>query len=442
MTLKQFPVRFLHIIFLIFLISTVDAQEKYLKAQSSIDWKTEKINSTLSLDAKKTGITLPSGRNAALQMLEMETPALLKDTFFSLLINSSSRLGDSIARGDVSLADLNRIIDQGIKTPPWFSQDLKQVSMTHTITLQDIGELFIRHDNAYENRPPLEKVATRSFSGILIDARGSLPVHGEYTEATLEPCLFPRIWNNKMELLYEKNLVDPKTAKQQGIVYYSASSDESIYRDRIGTDPLRITAREVFGQNRTDPIISSTDYLRIMSDSKNRALLTAGKLVILCNEDALKAGQLGPKKDENYYFAWHDIGSALSVASVSKIDFTDSWKGLKLTIYDIRFIADTAQILPDERSRLDSIASALALAGKTAHFKIDGHTASVGKPEGEMILSIQRAETIARELSIRGIISDKIQTAGFGGTQPVASNDTDQGRALNRRVEITIEMQD
>ena len=250
MAKKQIPVHIMHMVFLLFLISSAGAQEKYLKAQSSIDWKTERIHSKLSLDAIKTGITLPSGRNAALQMLEMETPALLKDTFFSLLIDSSSRLGDSIAIGAVSLGDLNKIIDDGEKTPPWFSQDLKEISMTHTVTLQDIGELFIRHENSYQNRPPLEKTATRSYSGILIDARGDLPVHGEYTQAIVNPCLFPRIWNNQMELLYEKNMVNPHIAKSQGIVYYSASSDESLYRDLIGTDPLRITAREVFGQDR------------------------------------------------------------------------------------------------------------------------------------------------------------------------------------------------
>lgn len=432
----------MQVIFLIFFFSTAEAQEKHLKAQASINWKTQLIHSTLSLDANKTGITLPADRNAALQMLEMESPALLKDTFFSLLVNSSSRLGDSIANGEVSLGDLNRIIDDGNKTPPWFSQDLKHIFMTHSVALQDIGKLFIRHEKSYQNRPPLENIATRSFSGILIDARGNLPIHGEYTKSILQPCLFPRIWTNQMELLFEKNMVLPQTARAQGIVYYSSSIDESLYRDRIGTDPLRITAREIFGQNRTDPIISRTDYLRIMSDAHNRSLLTSGKIVILCNEEALNSSELGPKKDDNYYFAWKDIGSALSIASVPKIDFTDSWKGLKLTIYDIRFIADTAQVLPEERSRLDSIASALSLAGKNSHFIIEGHTANVGKPQGEMTLSMQRAQTIAQELDSRGISIERIQTVGFGGTQPVASNDTNEGRALNRRVEITIKMSD
>ena len=71
-------------------------------------------------------------------------------------------------------------------------------------------------------------------------------------------------------------------------------------------------------------------------------------------------------------------------------------------------------------------------------FLIEGHTASVGKPEGEQKLSVARAKRIAQELSARGITGDRFICRGWGGNKPIANNDSDAGRAQNRRVEITI----
>ena len=427
-------------IFLVFILACPGAQENSISAQSVLNWNVQNIQSVISLDTKKRGIQLPTGRNAALQMLEMETPTLLKDSYFSIIVNSSEKLGNSVERGDISLSDLNRILDQGKKTPPYFSFDLKEISMSHTVSLTQIGSLFIKHQNAFIPKTPLETVPSREFTGILIDARGNLDVHGEYVQSPLVPCLFPRIWSADMETVYEKNMVNSSIAKQKGIVLYTASLDEKLYRDRIGTDPLRLTARKIFGENRTDPVIAVADYLKIMSVPENKELLRQGNVVIICNADELVPQKAAPVKDENYYFIRKDIQEKLELQGVKRIDFSDSWEGLKLTIYDIRFKADSAEILGEEQGRLDGIADALALAGPLARFIVEGHTASIGKPAGELTLSIQRAERIAGELDKRGISRSRSEFTGYGGTRPVASNETDEGRSKNRRVEITIRL--
>lgn len=422
------------------LLVRAGAQMPPITASSAMDWNTQLIQSVISLDAEKKGIQLPTGRNAALQMLEMETPALLKDTFFSIIVDSSERLGNSVERGQIQLADLNRIIDEGKKTPPYFSLDLSRISLSHTTSLVRIGSLFLAHRTPYTPKTPLETVPSRPFSGILVDARGNLPVHGEYSDQPLVPCLFPRIWNTDMDLLYEKNMVSATVALQKGIVRYTSSPDETLYRDRIGTDPLRITAREVFGINHTDPVISRNDYLKIMGVPQNRKLLEEGKIVIICDPDRMMGTGPGPVKDENYYFTAREIERTLAATPVTRMDFSDAWEGLKMTIYDIRFVADTAQILREEQKRLDVIADALKLAGPEARYLVEGHTADIGKPGGERLLSLERARTVAAELTARGIAADRIESAGYGGTRPIAANDTDEGRAKNRRVEITIRL--
>lgn len=111
--------------------------------------------------------------------------------------------------------------------------------------------------------------------------------------------------------------------------------------------------------------------------------------------------------------------------------------GLRLTIQNLQFKADSDQLLPGEEKRLDEIAAVLKQAPQS-QFLVEGHTASVGRPEGEQTLSEQRAKAIAQALSKRGIQAGKFICKGSGGTKPVADNSTAEGKAKNRRVEITI----
>jgi outer membrane protein OmpA-like peptidoglycan-associated protein len=112
-------------------------------------------------------------------------------------------------------------------------------------------------------------------------------------------------------------------------------------------------------------------------------------------------------------------------------------EGIRLTIRDIRFVPDTAEFLPEERPRLDLIAEALKqIPNRT--FLVEGHTAAVGLSDGEMELSIRRAERMVEEMVRRGISADRFIYKGWGGTRPIGDNSTNEGRAMNRRVEITI----
>lgn len=121
----------------------------------------------------------------------------------------------------------------------------------------------------------------------------------------------------------------------------------------------------------------------------------------------------------------------------SSIDLVPVPEGIKLTIRDIRFFPDSHEFLPEEKQRLDLLANALKqIPSRT--FLVEGHTASTGRPENEMQLSVERAKSIISELGRRGINADRFIYKGWGGTKPVGDNSTDSGRSSNRRVEITI----
>ncbi|MFT5520426.1 MAG: outer membrane protein OmpA-like peptidoglycan-associated protein [Enterobacterales bacterium] len=69
---------------------------------------------------------------------------------------------------------------------------------------------------------------------------------------------------------------------------------------------------------------------------------------------------------------------------------------------------------------------------------IEGHTDSVGSDNANLTLSNQRANAVAQYLTSQGVANSRVSSRGAGEQYPVASNDTDAGRALNRRVELSI----
>jgi outer membrane protein OmpA-like peptidoglycan-associated protein len=103
----------------------------------------------------------------------------------------------------------------------------------------------------------------------------------------------------------------------------------------------------------------------------------------------------------------------------------------------ITFAYDRADVQPQFQPTLNEVASVLAQYPKT-YIDIYGHTDSDGADAYNQTLSERRAQAVATYLTGRGVQSARIATRGFGESQPIASNATEEGKAANRRVEIKI----
>lgn len=111
---------------------------------------------------------------------------------------------------------------------------------------------------------------------------------------------------------------------------------------------------------------------------------------------------------------------------------------LKLDIpSDISFATGRADIQPNFRAILDRFASGLR-ASPNADVRIIGHTDSTGSDAINNPLSLERATSVRNYLADRGVNAAHVQVAGRGSREPIASNDTAEGRARNRRVEIYV----
>jgi hypothetical protein len=255
------------------------------------------LNVTVVLNLGAAGIRLPTGRSQAEEIINDEYPSLVRPHILSILIDSANTLEELTGRGEFSLRNAGAIALSAGRVPPTVSADLSGLSAAYTIDLTNISSLLMRHSRAMDIRRPLIPVPAAAYTGIVILAYEELPVHGRNSAALPVPCLFPKVWDTDMNLIYERNMLDPENTTKTTMVRYAPRED--IFRPTpsglspelttlVGPNPLRVLARGVFGIHPTDPIIDREDALLIISSEANRRLLREGRVAIVLNAGTLK----------------------------------------------------------------------------------------------------------------------------------------------------------
>jgi hypothetical protein len=259
----------------------------------SVEWDALRINAMVSADLAQSGIKLPAGRTQGESLLYSSYLNLIQPCLLGLQADSSSTIAEIL-----SLTQVEAIADGANFTAPSLSPDLKNITASVSISISNISAALLRHNRPSPVSRTLNPVSTARYTGIIIIALDELPVHGMKKTAMPIPCLFPKIWDSEMNLIYERNMLEPQ-AQARGVTmvrYFAAknifqntpSGLSSELQQTVGDRPLRIFASGVFGINPTDLIIERSDALLIISSEENRRLLSQGKVVFILDESVLR----------------------------------------------------------------------------------------------------------------------------------------------------------
>lgn len=107
------------------------------------------------------------------------------------------------------------------------------------------------------------------------------------------------------------------------------------------------------------------------------------------------------------------------------------------TLEDVFFDTGKSTLRPESYKALNEFVEMMK-AKPSLIVEIGGHTDNVGSAESNQILSLNRANAVKNYLQSKGINSKRIETKGYGDTQPIASNNTEEGRQKNRRTVVNI----
>ena len=277
-----------------FAVSGVFADAK-TEISGSVEWDSLVLKAAVSLDLSSAGIKLPSGRTHGESILSNSYLNLVRPGILEIQVDSSSTIADLINRGEFNLYEAEALALKARSVPPALSPDMRSMSISYTLALSNISATLLRHNRPTPVMRTLNPVSTAQYTGVIIIASEPLPVHGMKNSALPVPCLFPKIWDSDMNLIFERNMLETKNVPMvrysplNSIFQNHPSGLTDELRSFVGERPLRIFAHGVFGVKPTDIIIDNSDALLIISSQENRRLLSEGKVVIILDDSVLKS---------------------------------------------------------------------------------------------------------------------------------------------------------
>jgi len=172
--------------------------------------------------------------------------------------------------------------------------------------------------------------------------------------------------------------------------------------------------------------------------SRERAAAEAARASALAEQQAAQAdAEQARKAAEQAEAEKSDLRARLLAQLNTILQTRDSARGLIVTMSDVLFDTGSFTLKPGAREKLAKI-SGILLAHPGLILQIEGHTDSVGSDEYNQQLSDRRAGSVQEFLVQQGVSSGSVTAVGLGKMEPVASNDTAEGRQRNRRVELVV----
>jgi outer membrane protein OmpA-like peptidoglycan-associated protein len=126
-----------------------------------------------------------------------------------------------------------------------------------------------------------------------------------------------------------------------------------------------------------------------------------------------------------------------AVNNVISRDINLTSKGETIVLDHLIFEQGKAVINPKSFQQLDELVAMMKDSPKV-EIQLEGHTDNIGNPEANLKLSLQRVDAVKKYITTRGVNKNRVKTKAFGGSQPVAKENTEAARAKNRRVEMRV----
>ena len=183
----------------------------------------------------------------------------------------------------------------------------------------------------------------------------------------------------------------------------------------------------------TAEAVAQQQVLAAETDKARQAAAQSDSL----RQQAETAKQQAEKEKQQAEYEKQELRARLLQQLNSILATRDSARGLVANMSDVLFRSGSFELLPGARERLAKV-SGIVLAYPTLHVAIEGHTDSIGSDDYNQQLSEHRAQAVRDYFVQQGINSGAVEARGYGKNEPIASNDTAEGRQQNRRVELVV----
>lgn len=226
--------------------------------------------------------------------------------------------------------------------------------------------------------------------------------------------------------------------------YYADSLDYTLSRDLADTLLVRL---------RPEPMPVVYTLAGVVRDSATHSAIEEAAVRILSSAEAPTELYSGASNEDGLFVSDLTAGQyRIEIAAAGYMPYSQTIafeqdtlqlllkaieKGATMRINHLYFATNKTIILPESEAALSELAAFLQ-DNPTIRIRVTGHTDSVGSDSFNERLSLGRAKSVRADLIKRGVDASRIEFDGKGKREPIATNDTEEGRALNRRVEFEV----
>jgi hypothetical protein len=266
----------------------VDTGEPGFTLESRVDWAAGTIGVQITRALDPATPSLARAKGDAQTEIESRGPGFILRAIAPVLIDSSHTFGDLLGADPALFARVNALVLDAPRDRLFLSPDFSALVAHYAVPLygpQGIATPFFPSRESPLRRR-LGYVATRRFTGLLVYAKGMLPEMGTPRMAAARPAVFPRLWDEEMNLVLDRSMCHPDALGKWGMVGFAQSLDDDVVALRAGPLPLRLAARGVFGDRATDLVLPTQGARQLLTLPENIAMLQEGRIVIVY--DSLK----------------------------------------------------------------------------------------------------------------------------------------------------------
>lgn len=271
------------VVLALFLLAlSVQAQQEDVVWEKRIDWQ----QGILTLEAQiATDPITPKVRYKAEKQIAGMLPVFFMQAILEIHLDSYTTIGDRLKSEQNLYGQLQAMAAAvGSKKFAYLSERMDRVHVRYQFPFYGQGGLaspFILHRQPFPIEDSLHFEPTRTFTGLVIYAKGEYPAHGKSGLERIQPCFFPKLYDQDMNLVLSAEMVDPERLRSWGMAAYTSALDEKTFFSRVGYLPLKTMARGVFGKNSGDILLPNETVRKLLVNEANRKLLQEGRILII-----------------------------------------------------------------------------------------------------------------------------------------------------------------
>lgn len=250
--------------------------------KKNIDWEKNRIEIIIKSPLSSEGSTLASTRRKAENWIEDNKTIIFFKNILDIKIDSLYSVSEIINIRPDTYYKLDKLAEALEPEQTILSINLEYLDSLYCFPIYpDFISIFYTQTQHLKKVKKLDHRDYGEYTGLIIYIPENSNLYQKNSTGNLTKVLFPKIFDEDMNLIMDLSMVEPEYMEKWGMVIYGKSFDESLYQSRVGITPLRIIARGLFGKNNSDIIISNSEANMLIGTDENLKIISQSRILIL-----------------------------------------------------------------------------------------------------------------------------------------------------------------